>query len=165
MIELESGINLFKILESLSKHYPYIGSTFDEILVKVDMGTNLEDAINDSIQKTPSNNLRKMLWQILNSIKTGSDLSKSLDNVINQIIREQKIAVVEYGRKLNPLAMFYMMIAVIVPTIGITMFIVMASFMGLRVRLPMLFMIAFVLAFVQFLFLSIIKSSRPPVEI
>jgi len=165
MIELESGINLFKILENLTKHYPHIGSTFDEILVKVDMGTNLEEAINYSIQKTPSPNLRKILWQILNSIKTGSDLSKSLDNVTNQIIREQKIQVVEYGRKLNPLAMFYMMIAVIIPTIGITMFIVLASFMGLNIRLPQLLFVAFILAFIQFMFLSIIKSSRPAVEL
>ncbi|MBN2881097.1 type II secretion system F family protein [Candidatus Woesearchaeota archaeon] len=165
VIEIESGITLFKAMENISANYPKVGKVFDDILAKVDMGTTLEDAMNEAIMNTPAKNMRKFLWQILNSIRTGSNLKHSLDTVINQIVQEQKIAVMEYGRKLNPLAMFYMMIAVIVPSIGITMFIVLSSFMGFQMRLPLLMTIALFLCFVQFMFLSMIKSSRPAVEL
>lgn len=165
VIEIESGINLFKALENISTHYPKTGQIIDEILAKVELGTTLEDAIDEAIMICPSSNLRKILWQILNSIRTGSNLGKSLNTVLNQIVHEQKIEVMEYGRKLNPLAMFYMMIAVIVPSIGITMFIVMASFVGIQMRLPMLMAVVFFIAFVQFMFLSIIKNSRPAIEL
>lgn len=165
VIEIESGINLFKALENISVHYPKTGHIFDEILGKVELGTTLEDAIDEAILTCPSANLRKILWQILNSIRTGSNLAKSLNTVLNQIVHEQKIEVMEYGRKLNPLAMFYMMIAVIVPSIGITMFIVLASFIGLKLRLPVLLSIVFFIGFIQFIFLSVIKNSRPAIEL
>lgn len=165
VIEIESGINLFKAIDNVSTHYPRTGAIFDEILAKVELGTTLEDAIDETILICPSTNLRKLLWQILNSIRTGSNLNRSLNAALDQIVNEQKIEVVEYGRKLNPLAMFYMMIAVIVPSIGITMFIVLASFIGLKLRLPILLFITFIIGFVQFMFLSIIKSSRPAIEL
>lgn len=165
VIEIESGINLFKSLENISTHYPKTGQIIDEILAKVELGTTLEDAIDEAIMICPSGNMRKILWQILNSIRTGSNLAKSLNTVINQIVHEQKIEVMEYGRKLNPLAMFYMMIAVIVPSIGITMFIVLASFVGIQMRLPALLAVVFFIAFIQFMFLSVIKNSRPAIEL
>ena len=59
--------------------------------------------------------------------KTGADVSTSLNSVVEQITHEQMIEVKEYGRKLNPLAMFYMMMAVIIPTLGVTLLIVIST--------------------------------------
>jgi hypothetical protein len=47
-------------------------------------------------------------------------------------MKEQKISVQDYGKKLNPLAMFYMMIAIIIPSLGVTMIVVLATFLGLN---------------------------------
>jgi len=105
-----------------------------------------------------------MLWQLLNSLKTGSSISAALTSVFDQIVREQQIAVKEYGRKLNPLAMFYMMVAVIVPSLGTIMFVVLTTFIGVELDLAMFFIIIAALWFVQFMFLAIIKSSRPAVD-
>ena len=54
------------------------------------------------------------------------------------LLWQQQIEVKEYGRKLNPLAMFYMMIAVIVPSLGMTMLVVLATFVGLKLSLLVL---------------------------
>jgi flagellar protein FlaJ len=164
IIEIESGVPLYDAIYNVERNYKVIGAYFGDIVNKVYLGTSLEDAINDTMITTPSNNLRKILWQILNSIKTGGDIGKSLNNVIDQIIKEQKISVQEYGKKLNPLAMFYMMIAIIVPSLGVTMIVVLATFMGLQIGLPILLIIAGLLGFVQFMFLSIIRSSRPSIS-
>jgi len=123
----------------------------------------LEDAINDTLINTPSPNLRRVLWQILNSIKTGATVERSLNQIVDQIVREQQIAVKEYGKKLNPLAMFYMMISIILPSIGTTMLVVLATFIGLNITMPLFVMLAGLIAFVQFMFLSIIRSARPPI--
>ena len=129
---------------------------------KVDFGTAMEDALNEVIATTPSPNLRRVLWQILNSFKTGSNVTGSLNVVLDQIGREQQITIKEYGKKLNPIAMFYMMIAIIVPSLGITMLSVLASFLGWNISLGILIVIVILIGFVQFMFLAIIKSSRPP---
>lgn len=165
IIELESGVPLYDAFINLSRNYEIIGPFFDEIVEKVNLGTTMEEALNESITSTPSPELRKLMWQVLNSMRTGADVADSLNAVIDQIVRQQQIAVKEYGRKLNPLAMFYMMLAVIVPSLGTTVLIVMATFLGFSMPLPFLLAIAALVGFLQFMFFAIIKSARPPMEI
>lgn len=165
VIELQSGVSLYDAMINVSKNYEIIGGYFKEIVDKVSMGTSMEDAINETIESAPSSNLTKVLWQILNSLRTGADISKSLSNILDQIAREQIIEVKEYGRKLNPLAMFFMVVAIILPSLGITMFIVLTTFISVNIDLAALLAIALVLGFIQFMFFSMIKSSRPAVEL
>ncbi len=165
MIEIESGVPIYNAFINVSRVYPVVGAYFKSIVDQIDMGTSIEDAINDTIELVPSQDLRKIMWQVLNSIKTGADVSGALNAVLDQIINDQKIEVEEYGRKLNPLAMFYMLMAVILPSLGSTMLIIFASFIGIQMKLPMLLTIAGLLAFMQFMFYGLIKSARPAVEL
>ena len=164
IIELESGVPLYNAFMNISKNYEVIGRYFGEIVDKVNFGTSMEDALTEAIEFIPSDDFRRILWQILNSIRTGSDIGKSLALVLEQIAKEQTIEVSKYGRKLNPLAMFYMIIAVILPSLGMTMMIVLSSFIELHLSLTILILIALFLGFVQFMFLSMIKFSRPAIE-
>jgi predicted neutral ceramidase superfamily lipid hydrolase len=100
----------------------------------------------------------------MNSLKTGTEVGTALNSVIDQIVREQAISVQEYGKKLNPLAMFYMTISIIVPSLGITMLVILATFIGLKVTMPVLLVLAMMIAFVQFMFLSLVRSSRPSIS-
>ena len=164
IIGLESGVPIYKIFEDMEKNYEYVGYYFGEILNKVYLGTSMEDAIRDTLNVSPSPNLRRILWQVMNSIKTGTEVGGALNSVIDQIVREQAIAVEEYGKKLSPLAMFYMTISIIVPSLGITMLVILATFIGLKVTMPILLIMAGGIAFVQFMFLSMIRSSRPSIS-
>jgi archaeal flagellar protein FlaJ len=165
LIELESGVPLYQTFKNLAESYKQIGPYFQAVIDKVDFGTPMEDALNEVILTSPSSNLRKLLWQILNSFKTGSDVTVSLNNVLEQIVREHQIMAKEYGRKLNPLAMFYMMVAIIVPSLGVTLLAVLGSFIGLEINMIVFAVIVILLAFMQFMFLAVIKSSRPPLDI
>ncbi len=164
IIELGSGVAIHKAFENIEKNYDVVGRYFGDIVNKTYLGTSLEDAINDTLIHTPSPNLRRVLWQILNSIKTGATVERSLNQIVDQIVREQQIAVKEYGKKLNPLAMFYMMVSIILPSIGTTMLVVLATFIGLNISMTMFVVLAGLIAFVQFMFLSIIRTSRPPIS-
>ncbi|MCA9478138.1 MAG: type II secretion system F family protein [Nanoarchaeota archaeon] len=164
IIELESGVPLDKAFESIQTNYQVVGAYFGDIINRVYLGTNMEEAINDTLLSSPSPTLRRILWQLLNSMKTGSDVAGAINSVIDQIVKEQQIAVKEYGKKLNPLAMFYMMISVIVPSLGTTMLVVIATFIGIKLNLVVLLALAAFVGFVQMMFLSIIKSSRPPIS-
>jgi len=163
-IELESGVPLYNAFINISKNYEIIGRYFKEIVDKVDLGTSMEDALTEAVEYIPSEDFRRLLWQILNSVRTGSDISKSLTSVLEQISREQTIEVGKYSKKLNPFAMFYMIIAVILPTLGVTILVVLSSFVELELNLTIFMVIAGLLAFVQFMFLSMIKFSRPAID-
>jgi pilus assembly protein TadC len=165
IIEVESGVPIYNSFINVSRVYPSVGRYYGAIVEKVNLGTSMDEAINEATEIVPSNDLRRILWQVLNSIKTGADVTRALDSVLQQIITEQKIDVEEYGRKLNPLAMFYMLLAVIIPSLGTTMLIIFSSFIGFKLSLPVLLTIAGLLGFMQFMFFAIIRSSRPAVEL
>ena len=164
IIELESGVPLYNSMLNVSKNFEIIGKYFKEITDKVDLGTSMEDALNEAAEIIPSNDFRKILWQIINSIRTGSNIAKSLYSVIEQITKGQVTEVNKYGKKLNPLAMFYMMIAVILPSLGMTMLIILSSFIQFELSLTILIAIAGFLGFLQFMFISLVKFSRPAIE-
>ena len=164
VVELESGVPLYNALHNLRKNYPVMGRPIQDIINKVDLGTSMEEAMNESIELVPSEDYRKMMWQIVNSLGTGSEISVSLSAILDQITKKQAIEVSRYGKKLNPLAMFYMMVAVIAPSLGMTMLIILSSFAGFNLSLPILLFIALMIGFVQFMFLSVIKLSRPPID-
>jgi pilus assembly protein TadC len=161
VIELESGIPIYDAFNHVANNYPIIGKYFRNIVEDIDLGTTVDDALNKAVERTPSKNFRRVLWQIINSMTTGADVATSLNSVIEQIVREQKIELNEYGRKLNPLAMFYMIVAVILPSIGITMFVILVSFLSIKLTLSTLLIIACFMGFVQFMFYTVVKSSRP----
>ncbi|NJL43906.1 MAG: type II secretion system F family protein [Nitrosarchaeum sp.] len=165
IIELESGVPLYDSFSNIAKEFQVVGPYFAEIIGKVDLGTTFEDALNETISITPSPQLRKMLWQVLNALKTGAEVSDSLNIVFDQMIREQQIEAKEYARKLNPLAMFYMIMAIIVPSLGTTMLIVMASFMQLNLGITVLIVLACFVGFIQYMFLAVVRSQRPPMDI
>ncbi len=164
IIELESGVPLYNAMINVAKNYEVIGKYFKEITDKIDLGTSMEDALNEAVEFIPSNDFRKILWQVINSIRTGSNISKSLYSAIEQITKDQITEVNKYGKKLNPLAMFYMIIAVILPSLGITMLIIFSSFIKFQLSLTVLLVLAGFLGFVQFMFISMVKFSRPAVE-
>jgi len=164
IIELESGVPLYNAMLNVSKNYEVIGRYFKEITDKVDFGTSMEDALNEAVEYIPSNDFRKILWQIINSIRTGSNVAKSLYSVMEQITKDQITEVNKYGKKLNPLAMFYMIVAVILPSLGMTMLIILSSFVHFELSLTILLSLAGFLGFVQFMFISVVKFSRPAIE-
>ncbi len=165
VIELQSGVPLYDALKNAATQYKALAPYIREIITKVDLGTSMDDALNETVEIIPSESFRKILWQILNSLHTGADIANSLLSVLEQITRSQMIEIGKYGRKLNPMAMFYMMVAVIVPTLGITMLVVLATMTGFSLKLPILLMIAGLVACVQIMFLIMIKNSRPAVEL
>ena len=164
IIELESGVPLYNAMLNVSKNYETIGKYFKEITDKVDFGTSMEDALNEAVEFIPSNDFRKILWEMINSIRTGADVAKALYSAMEQITKDQITEVNKYGKKLNPLAMFYMIVAVILPSLGMTMLIILSSFIHFELSLTILLALAGFLGFIQFMFIAMVKFSRPAIE-
>jgi hypothetical protein len=93
----------------------------------------------------------------------GSDMSIVIKEGINNLTKEQAIQIQNYGNKLNPIIMFYMLLAVIMPALGITFITIISSMLnipGNTVNLVFIgiFMMVILL---QISFLGIIKTRRP----
>jgi len=165
LVKIESGQPFFNALEDAAKSKSIAGKYFAEIVHEITLGTPIEKALDHAIDAAPSEKFRRILWQINNSLKTGTDIGSTLRSVLKQTMDEQIIEIKDYGKKLNSLAMFYMLLGVVVPALGMTMFIIISSFLDIHVTLTYLLFGAAMLAFLQFIFISLFKAIRPMVQL
>jgi len=165
LVKIESGEPFYNALVDASKMQGKAGAYFKEIVDQVELGTPIEQALDNAIEYSPSERFRRILWQMNNSLRTGVDIGDTLRSVLNQITAEQVIEIKEYGKKLNSIAMFYMLMGVVVPALGTTMFIIISSFIKIQIQMQYLIFALFMLAFLQFIFITIFKSIRPTVQI
>jgi flagellar protein FlaJ len=103
--------------------------------------------------------------QMVNSIRSGADVSDSLDIVLEQLSKEQMINIKEYGQKLNPIVMFYMVLGVIVPSLGISVGLLILSFAGWTIGLREMWAVIPIVAIMQYMFLSYAEITRPVYEV
>jgi flagellar protein FlaJ len=161
-VQVKAGVSLFETFMSISTgSYGAISDEFRTVVNEVNAGKPIEKALEELTLKNPSVFFRRVIWQLSNGIKAGSDISVVMKSVIDNISAEQRIAIRKYGSKLNPLTLVYMMVAVIMPAMGITFMIVLSTFSGLSISETMFWMILAFLILFQFMFLGIIKSKRP----
>jgi flagellar protein FlaJ len=165
LVKLESGIPLFNALIDASKSYGIAGKYFKEIVDDISTGTPIEEALEKARRYNASKSFNMVLWQLITALKTGAEVTKPLKATLKQITEDEIIEIKEYGKKLNSLVMFYMIVACVMPSLGITMIVIISSFMELDISMTHLFVVLFFLGIVQFFFISLIKSSRPMVNI
>ncbi|MBS3069546.1 type II secretion system F family protein [Candidatus Micrarchaeota archaeon] len=167
-ISIKAGVPLFNALLGISRDYGEVSVEFNKIVEKVTLGVSINVALSEAAAQNPSQYFRRLVLQLSSSITSGSDLEKGLQAVLDQISREQAIALKSYGQKLNPLVMFFMIFGVIMPSLGVAFAIILLSFIGggqVSITPPMLAAVLALLAIVQFLFLGAVESSRPRFDI
>ena len=165
LVKMQSGVPFFNALTNASESYGVSSKYFKEIVDDIQMGTPIEAALDKAVEYNASHKFKMILWQMTNALKTGIDTTGSLKAVLDEITKEQIIEIKKYGKKLNSLAMFYMLIGVVVPSLGMAMFIIVTSFVSIQIKLTHLMAIVMMLAFMQFMFLSMFKSIRPNVNL
>ncbi|MBU0980192.1 MAG: type II secretion system F family protein [Nanoarchaeota archaeon] len=165
LTKIQSGVPLLNAMIDASKSPGVASKYFREIVSEINTGMPIEKALEKTRDYTASEKFKLILSELVTSLKTGSDITFSLSNVLDQINNDQRMEIKEYGKKLNALIMIYMVLAVAVPSLGMTMFIVIASFMAFELSPIFIIFILVVLFFVQFMFLTLFKSIRPMVNL
>jgi pilus assembly protein TadC len=165
LIKLNSGKPLINALEEASQGFGAATEHFRTIMRDIELGAPLEQALDRGTEFCPSKNLKKILFQITNALKIGVDVTNFLQAILDDIAEEQLNEILRYGKKLSSLTMFYMLIAIIVPSLGMTLFIVIAGLVSIQLDMISFFVILVLLGFIQFLFISLFKSARPNMDV
>ncbi len=165
LLKLESGSSLVNSIESVSKLKTNSGLYFKEIMLDISLGMPVESALKKAIEHSPSKAYVKLLEEIRTSLKTGADIKDTLKNSLKDITRSHLIQIKEYGKKLNPMTMFYMILGAILPSIGTAILIISSSLIpGIFViDLRILLFVAFLLLVVQIFFVLTFRSLKPAV--
>ena len=166
LIQVKSGVPLFEGMVSLSRgDYGAVSEEFAKCTKEIGTGTSEVEAINNMAMRNPSLHFRRILWQLANAMRAGSDVGNALTVLVENLSSEQRTEIRKYGSQLNPLALMYMMFTVIMPSLGITFLFIMSSFSGLEIPKVIFYIILFSISIFQFMFLGLIKSRRPAIEL
>ncbi|MFH1402657.1 MAG: type II secretion system F family protein [Candidatus Altiarchaeota archaeon] len=164
LVQIRSGVPIFNAMASIALgNYGPISEEFRNVVEKVNAGQPMVDSLESLALRNPSIYFRRALWQLVNSLKSGSDVGENLEEVIRSLSKEQLVEIGRYKSVLNPIAMMYMMVAVIIPSLGITMLIILSSFPGMEMigKESTFWMLLAGILVLQFIFLGLIKSKRP----
>lgn len=164
LVQLNSGVPLFNILVNISKGaYGEISEEFSKVVKEINAGKPQIEALEDMAAINPSLFFRRAIWQLVNGMKSGGDMATVVNEIINLLSEEQILQIQRYGSKLNPLAMFYMLMVVIVPSLGMTFLIIISSFISLSefATKAIFWGLYGIVIFFQIMFMGIIKSKRP----
>lgn len=163
LIEIRSGVPLYNSLVSIAQSkYGKLSEEIRKAVNEINTGKSEIAALEILARENPSLYFRRVMWQIVNSLKSGADIGDTIRTLVDSMQEEQRIAIKKYGSALNPMALMYMLFAVIFPTLGITFLLVISSFIGIGfdVQWILVGILGFLLIF-QFMLIGMIKSRRP----
>jgi len=163
-IQLKSGISLFTVLSTIAQEdYGGVSREIKKAVDRINTGMQQISALEMLAIENPSINFQRVIWQIVTAMKAGSDINLVLEEIVNSLEDEQIVQVQEYGSKLNPLTMFYMLIVVIVPSLSVTFLVVLSSFISMSSNSASLLFwsLYFIVFLFQLFFLKMVSSKRP----
>lgn len=164
-IQLTAGIPLFDIfVNTANGEYGECSVISRKVVEEVQSGKAIINVLDEYGMLSPSEYLRRVFWQIVNALKTGSNVGIALKMISKEIREEKENSITTYAQELGLLSLIYMIMVIILPSMGITLMLILSSLIGGGVVTEVVFwVILLVVIFFQFIFISIIKSKRPDV--
>lgn len=164
LIEVQAGISLYKAMVAVTEGYGEASREFKTIVKDINAGKSEIEALENAVTRNQSLQFRRALWQLINALKSGSDVSKTLDSLVDAIIEDQILAVQKYGQSLSPFTLMYLIIAIIVPSLGVTFMMVLSTFSGSGISNSVFYMLLIGLIIFQIVFINMVKTKRPQVK-
>jgi pilus assembly protein TadC len=159
---LESGSSIVTALERVAYTNAKSSKYFGKIASKIYLGKPLGEAIDEAIAYTPSESFRKVLQPVRKSLKTGTDIQKSLNGVLEDLVKEKAVEIERYEKRLGALSLFYMLFGVIIPAISVVLVVILLSVVGLKVEFfPFLLLLLIITLLIQVVFIKSFQSIRP----
>lgn len=165
LVKLYSGRPLLNALIETSESRGIAAKYIKEIVDDIGTGSTIEDALRNAMVYSPSEKFRKILFHVNNALKLGIDVTGPLEAVLAEITKEETLEIGKYGKKLNTLVIFYMLGAVIMPSLGVSIFIVISSFISFPIGLSGLLLFVFFIVIIEFIFITLFRSIRPTVNL
>lgn len=164
-IQLTAGIPLFDTFVNIaSGDYGECSTICSTIVQEVQSGKSIINVLDEFGLLSPSEYLRRVFWQIVNALKTGSNVTIALKAISDEIRAEKENKIRSYAQELGLWSLVYMIFVIVLPSMGVTLLLILSSFIGGSVIQEFHFWIILLgIIFFQFIFISIIRNKRPDV--
>lgn len=129
--ELRAGKSLFDALNSVvESDYGVLSLEFSRVLEEIKYGESSENAFLNLDKRVKSKALSRVTFEILSSLRIGSNLSNSLNIIAEDVNFDMRMKLKEYSEKLNAFIMIYTFLAILAPVIVLTMLLAASVVIG-----------------------------------
>lgn len=155
LVSLESGLPLGNAIQGLSKLQRPGAKFFKKIYTEFKTGKDLESALMEGSKNCASDSLKILLKRLKDSLSIGVDLKTVLENFIEESAEKKIIEIRGFSKKLNPLVMMYLLVGVVMPSLGVTFLMLGATMInltpsGLQLMLIVVFLLMLVFQYVSY---------------
>ena len=165
MIKLRSGVPIFNALLDIAMgDYGLVSSEFKIAAEEIESGIPQDVALDNLSKRVPSQSFKRTIDIMLNAMRSGSDLAATLDVINDMLVKKQQSDMQAYAGELTPLSMGYMLIAVVVPSLGMSVFMILGSMARINITI-FIYLIPPLLIMFEVLFIGLVKSRRPAVGV
>ncbi len=166
LVQVKAKVELYQALVNVVEgDYDYVSDELQMVVDDVESGKSMHSALKKLALGTKSNFMKRMAWQLMNSIKSGSDSIRVIESLISELKIHYHTIIGNYIKELNVLTLIYLTLAVVAPTIGITILIILSSFGGLSINKNSITIIVSLLLLIQPVLIGFINSRRPSVNL
>jgi len=165
-IQLTAGIPLFDIFVNIaSGEYGECSVVCSKVVQDVHSGKSIVNVLDEFGLQSPSEYMRRVFWQIVNALKTGSNVGISLKMISIEIREEKENNITTYSHELALWSLVYMIFVIVLPSMGITLILILSSFLGGATVTEVIFWVMLAaIIFFQVVFISIIRNKRPDIN-
>ncbi len=164
LIQLSSGVSLFESMRSISKsNYGQVSEEFAEVVKEINSGSSESAALEKLAFKTKSDILKKTLWQVVITMKSGGSIVNALNSQVDVLVAQQREVIKNYSASLNLWTLVYLIIAAAMPSLGVTFLVIASSIGGAGIGKDSIVLIAVMAFAVQIVLIFLIKEQVPKV--
>ena len=171
--EIRAGIGLFRTIQAIaSSDYGALSDEFARVITEVEEGVDTQEALKHLALRTQSKALRSALIHIVRALKTGGNLSESMNQIAEDVSFSLRISVGEFGQRMNFFGVIFIFAAIVLPVMVTILGSIrnspikayMPSFEMLPLTIPIMAAIYLaIMPFILGIFLFYIKSAQPKV--
>jgi pilus assembly protein TadC len=159
---IDSGVPLFDSIKNVGTgEYGYVSAAFSEIVRSIEGGMSEVDALRSLALRSESEYMKRTLWQMVNTLESGASMGAALDSMVESIEGYTYREIKNYSTSLNFLLLIYMLVASVVPSLGITLMVLLSAFSGLGVDVGTIALLVGCSMGVQIVMIGYMGSTRP----
>ncbi len=114
--ELRAGIGLNKTLQTIAvSDYGALSEEFARTLNEIEEGTEEKTALKKLGNRTKSNALREALNHVVRAMKTGGNLSDTMEDVAEEVSHNLILKMREFSEKMNFFGVIFIFVAIVLP--------------------------------------------------
>jgi flagellar protein FlaJ len=164
LIQLSSGISLFESMKSIAKsNYGQVSAEFSLVVRDVNSGISETEALEKLAFRTKSEVLKKTVWQIITTIRSGGSIVNALSSQVDVLVAQQIDAIKSYSAELNLWTLVYLIIAAAMPSLGITFLVIASSIGGSGIGTEAVTLIVVLSMTIQIAMIFLVRSKVPKV--